>query len=276
MQLLSLAILLVAQSFAQADFEKLRQEYVSRKTLLDSMYSYPDVRFDSIKVMNSEGIPISFWWMSGAKGKGQKAKGKGTILLVHGFMMNKSHMLARAKIYYNLGFNVIVMDLRARGQSGGATTTSGPEIRSDVIAVMDYYENKLKDYGPLILAGYSHGGRAVVFAAEKKPANVIAIILESIPYSLSASFKRTYKMDPPPIPEGNIAVAFQTISNIPILLMTGENDTAIIPDEASAIKGSNKNRLSQFVSIKGAGHDLSGEKYREVYVESIKSFLASF
>jgi len=275
-QLLSISLLLVMQSLAQADFEKLRREYISRKPALDTMRAYPDVAFDSIKVMSSEGIPISFWWMPGAKGKGQKAKGKGTLLLVHGFMMNKSHMLARAKIYYELGYNVIVMDLRARGQSGGATTTSGPEIRSDVIAVMDYYENKLKDYGPLVLAGYSHGGRAVVFAAEKKPQNVKAIILESIPYSLSASFKRTYKMDPPPIPEGNIAAAFRTISTIPILLMTGENDAAIIPEEANEIKASNNNSASSFVSFKGGGHDLSGGKFRELYVESIKLFLEGF
>jgi len=135
-----------------------------------------------------------------------------------------------------------------------------PEIRSDVIAVMDYYENKLKQYGPLVLSGYSHGGRAVVFAVEKKPGNVKAIILESIPYSLSAGFKRTYKMDPPPIPEGNIAGAFQAISIIPILLMTGENDTAIILEEANEIKAGNKNSASRFVSVKGEGHDLSGEK----------------
>jgi pimeloyl-ACP methyl ester carboxylesterase len=202
-------------------------------------------------------------------------KNKGTMLLVHGFMMNKSYMLSRAKIYYDLGYNVIDMDLRARGQSGGDSATSGPEIRSDVISVIDYYSNNLKEFGPLTLVGYSHGARAVVFAAEKKSASVKAIILESIPYSLAESFKRTFKFTPPPIPEGNILEAFHAISKIPILLMIGDSDTAIIPEEAGVIRDTYKNSLSQLVIIKGAAHDLTAEKGRSLYIESIKVFLSS-
>ena len=260
--------LVIAHSFGQIDFKKLQQEYISRKPSLDTMKAYPDVPYDSIKVLNEDGINISFWWMP-------HNKNKGTALLVHGFNMNKSFMLLRAKVYYDSGYNVIVMDLRARGQSGGETTTSGPEIRSDVIAVMDYYSNNLKDHGPLALVGYSHGGRAVVFAAEKKPDNVKAIILESIPYSLAESFKRTYKVTPPPIPEGNILEAFRAISNIPVLLMIGDNDTAIIPEEAGEIKDTYKNPESKLVVFGGGGHDLSIEKYKSLYTASITSFLAA-
>jgi pimeloyl-ACP methyl ester carboxylesterase len=268
LQILVFSLLLVGQSFAQPDLQKLQQEYISRKPLLDSMHAYPDVPFDSLKVTNKEGISISFWWMP-------QGENKGTVLLVHGFMMNKSNMLSRAKIYYDLGYNVIVMDLRARGQSGGTAATSGPEIRSDVIAVMDYYGSHLKQFGKLILAGYSHGGRSVVFAAEKKPGDVQAIILESIPYSLSASFRRTYKMEPPPIPEGNMPEAFHAISGVPVLLMTGDSDEVIVPEEAGEIRNSNKNTLSQFMMFKATGHNLFVEKNRKLYSETIKSFLAA-
>ena len=264
--LLILVLISFIQSLAQTDFKKLQQEYISRKPFLDTMQRYPDIPFDSLKVLSKDGINISFWWMP-------REKNKGTILLVHGFMMNKSHMLSRAKMYYEMGYNTIVMDLRARGQSGGDSATSGPEIRSDVIAVMDYYTTHFKKYGPLILAGYSHGARAVVFAAEKNADNVKAIILESIPYSLTESFKRTFKVDPPPIPEGNMPAAFQMISNIPILLMIGDHDTAIIPAEAGLIKDSNKNSLSRMVIVEGGAHDLSVGKYRGVYLEEIKAFL---
>jgi pimeloyl-ACP methyl ester carboxylesterase len=264
--LLLFGLMLFSQSFAQIDFKKMQQEYMSRKPFLDTMRSYPTVAYDSLKVINQEGIAISFWWMP-------REKNAGTVLLVHGFSMNKSHMLSRAKIYYELGYNIMVMDLRARGESGGDSTTSGPEIRSDVMAVIDYYSNHLKEYGPLVLVGYSHGGRAVVFAAEKRTENVEAIVLESIPYSLAESFKRTYGFTPPPIPEGNIPAAFQAIGKIPILLMIGDSDTAIIPDEAREIKDRFKNPLSRLVIFPGAGHDLSIEKYRTLYTASIKAFL---
>lgn len=264
--LLIAGIVCAMQLSAQIDLLKLQKEYMARNPALDSMYGYPDVKFDSIRTMSSDRISISFWWMP-------KEKKKGTVLLVHGFQMNKSAMLPRAKIYYNLGFNVIVMDLRARGQSGGQTATSGPEVRNDVIAVMKYYEGKLSEYGPLILVGFSHGARAVVFAVERNSSMVKAVILESIPFSLAASFKRTYKMDPPPIPEGNISEAFQTISGLPTLLMTGRNDQVIIPDEAEKIKGFFKNEKSRLIIFENAGHDLSGNKDSLLYHHSIQSFL---
>lgn len=101
------------------------------------------------------------------------------------------------------------------------------------------------------------------------------IILENIPYSLTESFKRTYKMNPPPIPKGNISAAFKTIETVSILMMTGVNDNAIIAEEANQIKETNKNSASKFISFKGGGHDLSGEQFRQVYSESITSFLSS-
>ena len=83
LQIFVFSLLLFGQSFAQLDLQKLVQEYISRKPLLDSMHAYPDVAFDSLKVTNKEGILISFWWMP-------QGENKGTALLVHGFMMNKN------------------------------------------------------------------------------------------------------------------------------------------------------------------------------------------
>src|SRR4029077_4125172 len=120
--------------------------------------------------------------------------------------------------------------------------------------------------------GFSHGARAVVFAAEKNTSMVKAVILESIPYSLAESFRRTYKMEHPPIPEGNISNAFQAISRIPTLLMIGANDFVIIPEEAGKIKELIKNENSQLIIFENAGHDLSVKKFSGLYKESIQSF----
>ncbi len=265
--LLLIMLSLATNILAQVDFEKLRLEYEARQPSLDTMTTYPDVSYKSLRVSNTEGTTISFWWMP------QKKK-RGTVLLVHGFMMNKGNMISRAKIYYELGYNTILMDLRARGESGGDKTTSGPDIRSDVLAVMDYYNRELKKYGPLILAGYSHGGRAVIFAAEQLKYPVKAIILESIPYSLAESFKRTYKIQGlPAMNEGNIDSSLEKISGIPLLLMIGDRDKAIILEEALKVQQTFRNTKSRLVEFKTAGHDLTTSAYKEQYVTSIKSFL---
>lgn len=269
LQLLLILIMLspATKIWAQVDFEKLRLEYESRQSSLDTMTAYPDVPCTSIRTNNKEGTVISFWWMP------QKKK-RGTVLLVHGFMMNKGNMIQRAKIYYELGYNTILMDLRARGESGGDKTTSGPEIRSDVQAVMDYYHQKFKKYGPLILAGYSHGGRAVVFAAEQSNYPVKAIILESLPYSLTEGFKRTYKIpEMPAMNEGNIDKSFETISNIPVLMMIGDHDDAITLEEGRKVQQSFRNTKSRLIVFKTAGHNLTTATHKEQYIISIKSFL---
>src|SRR5690242_14401752 len=74
LQILIAGLLLLSQSFAQADLQKLMQEYVSRKPFLDTMHAYPSVAFDSLKVTSKEGIAISFWWMP-------HEKKQGTVLL---------------------------------------------------------------------------------------------------------------------------------------------------------------------------------------------------
>jgi uncharacterized protein len=266
--LLLILLSLTTNILAQVDLEKLRLQYEARQSSLDTMTTYPDTPYKSLRVTNTDGTSISFWWVP------QKKK-RGTVLLVHGFMMNKGNMISRAKIYYELGYNTILMDLRARGESGGDKTTGGPDIRSDVLAVMDYYNQKLKKYGPLILAGYSHGGRAIVFAAEQLKYPVKAIILESIPYSLAESFKRTYKIrEIPAMNEGNIDSSFGKIAGIPLLLMIGGRDKAIILEEALKVQQTFRNTKSRLVEFEAAGHDLTISAYKEKYITSIKSFLA--
>lgn len=59
----------------------------------------------------------------------------------------------------------------------------------------------------------------------------------------------------------------------PFFLMIGDNDTAIIPVEAKKIKDENEISLSQVVVMEGAGHNLTIEKYRLLYANSIMAFL---
>ena len=57
---------------------------------------------------------------------------RASAVMVHGFDMNKSHMLSRAKVLLEAGVNVALVDLRARGESGGELTSPGPPAAGDV------------------------------------------------------------------------------------------------------------------------------------------------
>lgn len=265
---LFISIIYLNNLYAQnIDFNKMKDIYEARQSSLDKMIDYPIQDYQSLYTLNIDSLKISFWWIP-------NKKQTGTIILVHGFMMNKSHMLNRANMYYAMGRSVILIDLRARGESEGEKTTSGPEINEDILAVISYYTKNLNEYGKLIIHGYSHGGRAAVFAAEENYNNIEAIILESIPYSLEESFKRTFKIsEVPSMNAGNIDSALDKISKLPILLLFGNDDTAIIKSEANLIASKFKNSNSSLIEFDGAGHDLTMKETEKLYKESISKFI---
>ena len=102
-------------------------------------------------------------------------------------------MLERAALFLEMDMSVLLIDLRARGESGGARTSLGNDSSLDILALSDIYNESFRKYGLLTLYGFSHGGRAVIYTAGLMN-NRTPVILESPPYSLTNSFKRTYRI----------------------------------------------------------------------------------
>ena len=250
---------------AQMDLEAMRKRFSGRQASLDSMVETPKDRgmaFEAFTVQSSDEITISGWWIP-------QENAPATVLVVHGFSMNKSHMLSRAAALHALGLNVALIDLRARGESGGELTLPGPKSGSDVVAVADYLR-KLSP-APLVLYGFSHGARAVIFASESTEA--VALIAESPPYSLANSFKLNYKTDwAPPIPEGNLT---ETVSRWtgPVLLLGGATDPHLTAIEASQLIEASPNSDSRVRIFDGVGHGVLSDSTAEAYGREITSFL---
>ena len=82
---------------------------------LDTLAFGPEkynMEYQTVKTLTTDNIEIVSWFIP-------NKELKGTIIMVHGFDMNKSGMLSRAKFFYDLGYSVLLPDLRARGESGG-------------------------------------------------------------------------------------------------------------------------------------------------------------
>jgi uncharacterized protein len=82
------------------------------------------------------------------------------VILFHGLGGNKSFMLDQAYEFMYLGFNVMLMELRAHGNSGSNTTTLGVREGEEVKLAYDFIAKKGE--GNIILYGFSLG--AVVIA----------------------------------------------------------------------------------------------------------------
>src|SRR2546425_12135427 len=64
----------------------------------------------------TDGIPLVAWWLP-ASAKAKEAHG--TVILAHGGAGNRSHMLSRAAFLVRNAWNVLAVDLRMHGESGG-------------------------------------------------------------------------------------------------------------------------------------------------------------
>ena len=195
--------------------------------------------------------------------------------MVHGFDMNKSHMLKRASLFYKKGYSIILLDLRARGESGGDKASTGNKNAFEVAEVYNYYKNNYANYGDITLYGFSHGGRAVIFGASVI-GKIEKVILESPPYQLGESFKRQYKMpNAPKINEAPINAALANISNTPILLLIGDSDTAIIESEATDLIESSTNANSKIVLFDNTAHNVFSDKNIIKYENIVFEFISN-
>lgn len=105
---------------------------------------------------------------------------RGTLLLVHGFQSSgEGDFSCVFQYYYELGFNLLVIDQRASLQSQGDYLTMGVRERWDVRSWAIWLLQRMGERHPVVLDGISMGGAAVLMASGLDlPRNVVGIIAD--------------------------------------------------------------------------------------------------
>lgn len=255
----------------EMDFQKMKAMFEQRRPQLDTMQFHPEkfnLPYLSLKTITTDNIKIVSWFLP-------NPEKKGTIIMVHGFDMNKSGMLSRANHFYNLGYSVLMPDLRARGESGGEKANTGASNARDIESVYNFYTEYLSEFGEITFYGYSHGGRAIIFGMDRLKAKD-PIILESIPYYLMNGFKRQYKVNlPMKVDESALQAAMKTIAKNKVLLLIGDSDIAINEKEGKELIGLSTNENSYMVLFEETGHSIFSGKKKQQYAREINTFLNS-
>lgn len=122
----------------------------------------------------------------------QQPESKGTILLFHGYRSSWAIDFSIVLPYYHsLGYDLLVVDERAHGQSEGDYITFGVHERRDIVTWAQYAAMHFGPAHPLILDGLSMGAATVLMASELAlPASVRGIIADcgfSSPYAIMKS-----------------------------------------------------------------------------------------
>ncbi len=91
---------------------------------------------------------------------------RGTVILLHGWMMDGDSLLPWSLQLAQDGYRAISIDLRNHGRSGGGPSGYGTREADDVAAVIAALRARGEVQGPLYLFGVSYGAATALFAAQ--------------------------------------------------------------------------------------------------------------
>lgn len=118
--------------------------------------------FEEITLTTKDGVSIAGWFIPAKTSQEQKQ----ALVILHGYPAEKGDMLFIANTLH-LDFNILLIDFRYFGRSGGSFTTLGTNERLDLEAAIDFLESRgFKRIGVL---GFSLGGTTAILQAEQDP-----------------------------------------------------------------------------------------------------------
>lgn len=223
-----------------------------------------------------------------------KTKTDKWAIVVHGYTSEGELVSSKAKHFYEMGYNVLVPDLRGHGKSEGDYIGMGWDDRLDIIDWIDFI---LEDNpsSEIVLHGTSMGSATVLsVSGENLPDNVKAIIADCGYTSVWDEF--TYQLkalfDLPSFPVMNLSNMVTMLkagyslkdaspidqvakSKTPILYIHGDKDDFVpyyMMDELYNATSSEKSKLT----IKDAGHAKADLVNPDLYWNTVSSFLDKY
>lgn len=220
------------------------------------------------------------------------------MIAVHGYTSEGILMAPYARKFYDMGYNVIIPDLRSHGQSEGDYIGMGWDERFDIIDLVNYIVENNRD-AQIALFGVSMGAATVMnVSGEELPSNVKAIIEDCGYTSVWDQF--AYQLDDlfglPAFPMmhtaslvgklragywiGEASSIEQVKKSItPTLFIHGDADDFVpyfMLDQLYAASNAASNAEKEKLVIEGAGHAKSKDVDPELYWSTITNFLDKY
>ncbi len=214
-----------------------------------------------------------------------------THILLHGYRGSYQDMCGCFKIAKELGHNVLIVNQRAHGKSGGRVITFGVRERRDCVDWARFITEKSPD-SPIVLWGISMGAATVLMASSLDlPREVVGVIADC-PYTSADAIIRTVcrrNLRLPPtlamplvrlsawlyggflLSDGNALAAVRQ-ARVPVLFIHGDVD-ALVPcamsRELAAVCGSR----STLVTVPAADHGIAYMTAPAAYTCAVNVFL---
>ena len=250
---------------------------------------HPDqfkLAYETIDFSTADNLILKGWFIPAVGGETEK-----TIILCHGWGVNRGDLLRDTHFLAEKGFNLFYFDFRASGESGGSLSSVGYLETRDFDAAYDFLKaHRQHAMERVAVFGASMGGSVAIFAAAKYPElkclmaentflsyrRVIANwswLRTKVPYyplvPLTLAFvKMKLGADPEP---------FSPVHNIdrvkaPVMFINGDHDDIVPLHDAETLYGMCKAEKKQMWVITGASHGKCAEVGGEVYKNKVTQF----
>ncbi|MDR5587845.1 MULTISPECIES: alpha/beta hydrolase [Clostridium] len=216
------------------------------------------------------------------------------VVMVHGYTGEGMRMGSRAKAFYEMGYNIVIPDLRGHGKSEGNYIGMGWHDRKDIIEWINYIVNKDKE-SEILLYGISMGASTVMMTSgENLPSNVKAIIedcgytsaWDEFSYQLKSMFKLPKfpimyaasvitKMKSGYFLKEASAIKQVSKSKTPILFIHGEEDKFVPYFMLDKVYNAAKCE-KEILIVKEAGHCKAHKVNPDLYWNTIKKFVDKY
>jgi pimeloyl-ACP methyl ester carboxylesterase len=111
------------------------------------------------------------------------------IICIHGYSGCASNMADYMDHFIGQGYNVLAIDLRGHGRSGGAYYGLGVLDQKDILKWVQYLED-VSPESSVILFGISMGGAAALMTGASAQGSVSGVISDSAPSDFVSMFRR--------------------------------------------------------------------------------------
>lgn len=174
---------------------------------------------------------------------------RGSVLLCHGIRASRLIMVDRAKVLHRAGYEVLLIDLQAHGETVGKQITVGYLEKEDVKESVIYMKERQPAL-PVGIIGVSLGGASAILAS---PLPIDALVVESVYSTLERAVinRVTKRLGAPGIIPGRILLAqmsaklgfsprelrpLESVKNVqsPIMILSGSEDLHTTEEETRA------------------------------------------
>ncbi|MBI3891536.1 MAG: alpha/beta fold hydrolase [Candidatus Wallbacteria bacterium] len=284
-------ILLIAYAVvAQSD----RLLYPERHSLVGSAGRYGyltpadcGLAYQDVTMATEEGWVLRGWYAP-VRSPVPRRAGR-ALLMIHGHKENRVSMLQLARFYADLGFSLLLFDLRHHGDSGGREFTMGVREWRDAARAAGWLRDRGFEPRRMAVYGVSMGAMiAIKTQAEAAPFGaVVADCPSSDMRATIEDYGHSYYAMPGlflrlaiSLAERGAGIDLDEIAcgrivskvRCPLLLIHGEDDRRI-PAEHSRLLASRAGGPVETLFVPGAGHAQCFDKATGLYERTIAAFL---